>query len=48
VFQNAFLLELLTELLGSDGFTVLIPRLAPPNDDGLALGQITVAGACVG
>jgi len=48
VFQNAFLLELLTGLLGSDGFTVLIPRLAPPNDGGLALGQITVAGACVG
>jgi hydrogenase maturation protein HypF len=48
VFQNVLLLELLTELLRNDGFTVLIPRLVPPNDGGLAFGQIAVAGACVG
>lgn len=45
VFQNVFLLETLTALLTADGFIVLIPRLAPPNDGGLALGQVVVAGA---
>ncbi|MGB9738309.1 carbamoyltransferase HypF [Chloroflexus sp.] len=48
VFQNVLLLETLAGMLQADGFTVLIPRLAPPNDGGLALGQVAVAGAQVG
>lgn len=48
VFQNVLLLETLTSALQAEGFTVLIPRLAPPNDGGLALGQVAVAGAICG
>lgn len=42
VFQNALLLDISTRLLEADGFTVLRPRLLPPHDGGLALGQILV------
>ncbi len=45
VFQNVLLLETLVTILRADGFTVLIPRLTPPNDGGLAFGQVVVAGA---
>lgn len=48
VFQNVLLLETLAGALQADGFTVLIPRLAPPNDGGLALGQVAVVGARLG
>ncbi|MEP7091135.1 MAG: carbamoyltransferase HypF [Nocardioidaceae bacterium] len=42
VFQNALLLETGTRLLEDAGFTVLRPRLLPPNDGGIALGQVLV------
>ncbi|MBM2613963.1 carbamoyltransferase HypF [Actinoplanes sp. LDG1-06] len=42
VFQNALLLGLVEPLLGERGFTVLRPRLLPPNDGGIALGQIAI------
>ncbi|MBD8869447.1 carbamoyltransferase HypF [Nocardioides donggukensis] len=42
VFQNAVLLESAERLLAGRGFTVLRPRLLPPHDGGLALGQILV------
>ncbi len=45
VFQNALLLETCTRLLEARGFTVLRPRLLPPHDGGIALGQILV-GSC--
>jgi hydrogenase maturation protein HypF len=44
VFQNALLLEGAENGLEQRGFTVLRPRLLPPNDGGIALGQL-VAGA---
>ncbi|GGK76917.1 carbamoyltransferase HypF [Mangrovihabitans endophyticus] len=45
VFQNALLIEAAQRALRDRGFTVLRPRLLPPNDGGIALGQLMV-GAC--
>jgi hydrogenase maturation protein HypF len=42
VFQNALLLAAAVRELGNRGFTVLRPRLLPPNDGGIALGQLMV------
>ncbi|MGW0997824.1 carbamoyltransferase HypF [Streptomyces sp. NPDC002523] len=43
VFANALLEEESAALLAADGFTVLRHREVPPNDGGLALGQLMVA-----
>ncbi|MFJ8860337.1 carbamoyltransferase HypF [Streptomyces sp. NPDC102451] len=45
VFQNALLLESTRHGLAERGFTVLRPRLLPPNDGGIALGQLMIAAA---
>jgi hydrogenase maturation protein HypF len=42
VFGSALLLAATERLLAERGFRVLRPRLLPPNDGGLALGQILV------
>jgi hydrogenase maturation protein HypF len=42
VFQNALLLSAASQLLCDQGFTVLRPRLLPPNDGGIALGQLVI------
>jgi hydrogenase maturation protein HypF len=44
VFQNALLVRLTRTVLAGCGFDVLTHRLVPPNDGGLALGQIAAAG----
>ncbi|MEU9475909.1 carbamoyltransferase HypF [Streptomyces sp. NPDC048191] len=44
VFANGLLEEECAALLGTAGFTVLRHREVPPNDGGLALGQLMVAG----
>lgn len=43
VFANALLEEECARLLTGDGFAVLRHREVPPNDGGLALGQLVVA-----
>ncbi len=40
VFQNVLLLESVTAELESAGLRVLTPRYLPPNDGGIALGQL--------
>ncbi|MFJ2211809.1 carbamoyltransferase HypF [Streptomyces sp. NPDC101062] len=45
VFQNAVLLEATQQALEERDFTVLRPRLLPPNDGGLAFGQLLIAAS---
>jgi hydrogenase maturation protein HypF len=43
VFQNIFLLSLVTEGLKKSGFDVYTHHLVPPNDGGVSLGQAVIA-----
>ncbi|WP_328320234.1 carbamoyltransferase HypF [Streptomyces sp. NBC_00388] len=45
VFQNAVLLESVQRGLEAADFTVLRPRVLPPNDGGIALGQLLIAAS---
>jgi hydrogenase maturation protein HypF len=45
VFQNALLIEEAQRALRERGFTVLRPRLLPPNDGGVALGQLVIGAS---
>ena len=43
VFQNRVLVESLVEQLGPDADRIGLPGMIPPNDGGLAAGQLAVA-----
>jgi hydrogenase maturation protein HypF len=45
VFQNALLLDLASSWLRDRGFEVLTHRRVPPNDGGIALGQLLVGNS---
>jgi hydrogenase maturation protein HypF len=45
VFQNALLLRLALEGLGNKGFDVITHTQVPPNDGGIALGQLLVGNS---
>ncbi len=45
VFQNALLLRLVSRALRENGFGVITHRLVPPNDGGIALGQLLVGNS---
>jgi hydrogenase maturation protein HypF len=45
VFQNRWLLERSSALLAAAGLRVLLPERLPPNDGGIAYGQLAVAAA---
>ena len=47
VFQNRLLLEQLITVLKQSAFQVYTNRRVPPNDGGLALGQLAIAAALV-
>jgi hydrogenase maturation protein HypF len=47
-FQNALLFTRLLRNLEAQGFEVLSHKLTPPNDGGIALGQVAVAAARLG
>ena len=42
-FQNAYLLERAVRRLRGEGFRPYWPQRVPPNDGGLALGQVLAA-----
>ena len=46
-FQNRLLFERVRARLATEGFEVLTHRLVPPNDGGIALGQVLVAAAAL-
>ncbi len=46
-FQNRRLTRVAATSLESAGFRVLLHRQVPPNDGGIALGQVAVAAACL-
>ncbi len=45
VFQNALLLQLVSKRLQANGFDVITHRFVPPNDGGIALGQLLVGNS---
>jgi hydrogenase maturation protein HypF len=47
VFQNKILFELLIDRLQRDDFIVITHHQVPPNDGGLALGQVAIASAYI-
>lgn len=46
-FQNAVLSQLIVNKLNGQGFRVFWPEAFPPNDGGIALGQLVVAAAAL-
>jgi hydrogenase maturation protein HypF len=47
-FQNKYLVKKVVDLLRNSSLDIYMPSQLPPNDGGIALGQMAIAAKCIG